>query len=463
MFCKKISLFVVPFLCFMFIANLFAVPLYADDRSLDHVDYDSPVGEVKGGELIYLIAQANGIKFYDSSSSNLFNTLANAYKKYQSFNPVLTVLEKLVGTFYKVFDSTKNSFLNVSNEVYNDVTNFLRNSFGTYGIGDVNSFTLKPLPTGNFHGGYEFSKNIKYLYPKESLKLSYVTSTDDIYTGRSDYCVYDNDVSNKAMCGFEGDFNKSNTFLFTSNYGSTHVYLVASPKPFTNLRFTYIHNESLKIESRPINHYTDGLFDFYYSSFYSTPYGFQYPLLYPGAYHVNKTDDSNTLAKYVSELFFLYNFDFGVTYAPNYNINNLVSSSSTVVINNVTIVNNNVVINNNGTDVPIDDNVKDTVVAPTPPDIKPYDVTVDLNNIDVINKYNNDIDLKVNDFLIQFNDNLNKIDTNCYSLTSCAINGLKSVGNAVNDITGYSSKGMNSDFVLLICLFLLLGILFTIL
>lgn len=460
MFSKKVSLFVIPFLCIMIIANLFVLPIYANDRSLDYVDYDNPVGEVKEGELIYLIAQANGIKFYDSSSSNLFSALANAYKKYQSYNPVLTVLEKLVGTFYKVLNSTKNSFLNVSNEVYNDVTNFLRNSFGVNGIGDVNSFTLKPLPYNNFSGGTSFNSNIFYIYPDNSLKLSYVSSSKDLYVDSKSYCK---DSDNHSRCLYGGDYNTSKTFLFFSNRGFNRVFIVASPVAFTHLEFTYIYNGSLKIESRNSSHYTDGLFDFYYVVFSSGLYNTQYPLLYPGCFHVNNTDNTSALLPDIARIFFLYNFDFGVNYAPDYNVNNIVSSSSTVVINNVTIVNNNVVINNNGTDVPIDDNVKDTVVAPTPPDVKPYDVTVDLNNIDVINKYHNDMELKVNDFLIQFNDNLNKIDTNCYSLTSCAINGLKLVGNVVNDITGYSEKGMNSDIVLLICLFLLLGILFTIL
>ena len=272
-----------------------------------------------------------------------------------------------------------------------------------------------------------------------------------------------NDSNSRYDCSKPGSCRWSSTKnVYVFNESRNRFYFV-SLSPNVNFKFEAYNKTTGQVDTREYS-IKDNSFTRYgvtiYYSFYSFDYN-SYPFYFNGLLYSYPNFDLYSIAYLFSES----TIEPTVTYVNNFNINNIHSSSSNVTITNIYYneTTNNITINNNGTQEPIDDNVQGDVVAPTVPNIKPYDVVVDLNNIDTINNYHNTLDTNINDFLVQFNDNLNKIDTNCFSLTSCAINGLKSVGNAVNDITGYSEKGMNSDIVLLICLFLLLGILFTIL
>lgn len=435
MFSKKVSLFVCSFLSLMLITNLFAIPVYGED-----LPYTENGVEVNNGELIYLIAQANGIKLKSANSSNLFDVLYNSYNTFKSYTP--NIVDDLKGFIVKGI----NGYLNVSKNVYNSVVRFLRERLYLYRLPSSSSINLYPINSqvefSRVWGDYSFNGKLD----DGSFYYS-MTSVGNDRNWSKIKCYKDGNF----VCTFE-----SSSPVYTVSLGGDAYFVSQHP---TVLTIKGIDNRNRPVVlpitlNRESNAYDSIVY-------YTTAFASEYPVYYLGSGSITNSSSVssfNLLFKSLpSEIKFIFSNDFDV--------NNIHSSSSNVTITNIYFneTTNNITINNNGTQVPIDDNVQSDVIAPTVPDVKPYNVVIDLNDIDTIQNYHNDVDQNINDFLIQFNDNLNKIDTNCYSLSSCAINGLKSVGNAVNDITGYSDKGMNSEFVLLICLFLLLGILFTIL
>lgn len=447
MFSKKISLFVVPFLSIMILANLFVIPIYADDFPTDE-----PIGNINEGELIYLIAQANGIKLTGDKQS-VINGLNKDYSRYQSFNKFLPSLKNLIGTIYRTYKGT--TYFNCFSNVYNAIANYLRNSLVPFGYNVSNDYNLVSLRTGFNEGGYQYN-GLYSFYP--FLGDGRLALGRDFNYSRNNCGL--NLESQPAGCSYESNGLNDKIYLF---YDNTNYYFASKVK-VDKLILHHYYDSNTKLFSYNILQFRQfSLSNGYYMLTVPRVSSNDYPYLYKGAYMIYKKPSSLNIYETIAYLLNNYNYGFDINYSQDFNISNIYSSTTNVVINNINIVNNNVVINNNGTDVPIDDTYKDTTVTPMDPEFKPVKPINDLYNIDTIDNIHNDMEVTINDFLTQFNDNLNKIDTNCYSLTSCAINGLKSVGNSINDVTGFTEKGMNSDIVLLICLFLLLGILFTIL
>lgn len=439
MFSKKISLFVLPFLCFMLITNLFSVPVYCQD-----LPYTEDGVEVKDGELIYLVAQANGIKF-TGSSKDVYKYLINGYRHFGSF--VTNLVSDLTGFVKKGVDG----YLNINKDIYNSIILFLRDYFYPYGYISSNSFQLYSL-TGV--KDYYFSLREYKPYTNVTLPSNKHLYVYDRLKGEQTNGLVNPhfDCSQTNACRW---YSTAPVYVFYRSGDPIAVSLTKDTKiKFDGVNFANGKTLSYEFKTK-YSHSNYGVTIYYCLGDRKQPW------MYPGVLFSSPSLSYDDICYLLS----IVDVQPTVNYIQNFNINNLHSTTNNVTITNIYFneTTNNITINNNGTQQPIDDNVQSDVIAPTVPNVKPTNSVDTLNNIDTIHNYHNSIDKNVNDFLIQFNDNLNKIDTNCYNLTSCAINGLKSVGNAVNDITGYNDKGMQSDIVLLICLFLLLGILFTIL
>lgn len=436
MFRKKISIFVCSFLCLMLFTNLFALPVFGEDYP-----YTEDGEPVTGGQLIYLVAQANGIKLTSDNPKSTYDVLLDSYDYYKSYTKGLA--SDLIGYVKKGIDG----YLSVGSAVYNSICTFLRGYLYPNGY-----LTTGFVPKTSRGGQFNTYDSLDFLFDFDKHQLSSIRKGRIMWGWGSGNSPY----SCKTGCYFDKPVY---VFIYKFSTGQP-VFTLASLKP-VSVNFHYTSSDLPVKSNYDVTHkvfYKD--FECYIGGSYST----YDPVFDNNTYVINPFSDSNK--NLIPFLLSLGRYDLPtVSYSPTFNEYNINNSITNVTITNIyyNTTTNNITINNNGTQQPIDDNIKSDVIAPTVPNIKPENTVTTLNDIDTINKYHNDMDLQVNDFLIQFNDNLNKIDTNCYSLTSCAINGLKSVGSAVNDITGYSDKGMNSDFVLLICLFLLLGILFTIL